>query len=63
MTADVPRTDPRCPSCPHPLSEHDAIARRYCAATQAGQAADRGCVCSTVQGHTNAAEKQTRTHR
>ncbi|MFI6300364.1 RGCVC family protein [Amycolatopsis thailandensis] len=35
----------RCPSCPHPLSLHDAIARRFCVATAAG-GFSRGCTCA-----------------
>nr|WP_217709652.1 RGCVC family protein [Amycolatopsis sp. Hca4] len=46
-TPAEPRSGTQCPSCPHPLGTHDAIARRYCAATATGQATDRGCVCST----------------
>ncbi|MGZ4506132.1 MAG: RGCVC family protein [Blastococcus sp.] len=34
----------RCPACPHPLADHDAISLRYCAASKAIAAA-RGCVC------------------
>jgi hypothetical protein len=59
---EVPRSDTECPSCAHPLGMHDAIARRYCAATTAGRAADRGCVCGTVQDHIKPPEKQ-RTYR
>jgi hypothetical protein len=43
--ADIQRAGTQCPSCPHPLGTHDAIARRYCAATGTSQATDRGCVC------------------
>ncbi|MEU0789551.1 RGCVC family protein [Amycolatopsis sp. NPDC005961] len=48
---EVPRTEAQCPNCPHDLEAHDAIARRYCAATAAGQGADRGCVCGTAADH------------
>ncbi|MEV6910019.1 RGCVC family protein [Amycolatopsis sp. NPDC051071] len=41
-----PAADDRCPSCPHPLSAHDAIARRFCTATAAG-GFSRGCTCAT----------------
>lgn len=54
MTAPAPevrQSGTQCPNCPHALADHDAIARRYCAATAAGQAADRGCVCGTVADH------------
>jgi hypothetical protein len=37
-----------CAVCPHPLAAHDAIALRFCKATQAlsaGGPATRGCVC------------------
>lgn len=33
-----------CTSCPHPQDAHDAIAARYCAASQA-TAVTRGCIC------------------
>jgi hypothetical protein len=39
--------DPACAACPHPLADHDAVARRFCRAT-AGAAPDRGCVCRPV---------------
>ncbi|WP_372671711.1 RGCVC family protein [Amycolatopsis kentuckyensis] len=57
MTGPLPdapeasRSGTRCPSCPHPLAAHDEIARRYCAATAAGQGTDRGCVCGTAADH------------
>ncbi|MDQ7806642.1 RGCVC family protein [Amycolatopsis sp. A133] len=47
-----PRNGTQCPSCPHPLGTHDAIARRYCAATAAGHGTDRGCVCGKVPAKT-----------
>ena len=34
-----------CDMCPHPLDQHDAIARRFCTATSAG-ALSRGCICT-----------------
>jgi hypothetical protein len=34
-----------CAACSHSLESHDTIARRFCAATQAGTF-NRGCVCS-----------------
>ncbi len=46
---EVPRAGTQCPNCPHPLGTHDAIARRYCAATAASAQPDRGCVCSTAK--------------
>jgi hypothetical protein len=49
--SEVPRSGEQCPNCPHPLEAHDPIARRYCAATTAGEASDRGCVCGTVKDH------------
>lgn len=67
MTAPVPdasgaaRAGTQCPSCPHPLGTHDAIARRYCAATAGGRETGRGCVCGTVQDHIKPPENQTRT--
>jgi hypothetical protein len=53
MTAPAPdsteaqRAGTQCPHCPHPLGTHDAIARRYCAATAVSDRTDRGCVCSS----------------
>ncbi|EMD22423.1 RGCVC family protein [Amycolatopsis azurea] len=41
-----PAADDRCPCCPHPLSLHDVIARRFCLATAAG-GFSRGCTCAT----------------
>jgi hypothetical protein len=37
--------EPGCPACPHPLAEHDPIGARFCRATAAAGATDRGCVC------------------
>jgi hypothetical protein len=37
--------EPGCPACPHPLAEHDPIGARFCRATAASGATDRGCVC------------------
>ena len=34
----------RCPVCPHPVADHDAISLRYCAASQR-LATAQGCVC------------------
>ena len=42
---DTSRAGTQCPNCPHPLDTHDAIARRYCAATATSAQPDRGCVC------------------
>ncbi|WIX81139.1 RGCVC family protein [Amycolatopsis carbonis] len=42
------RPETSCPSCPHPLEEHDVIARRYCAATAVGNT-ERGCVCGAAK--------------
>lgn len=33
-----------CDVCSHPMSDHDVISARFCAATVAG-ALTRGCVC------------------
>ena len=41
--ADNPRPT-RCQMCEHPADSHDALSRRYCAATAAG-ALTRGCIC------------------
>ncbi|NYD34948.1 RGCVC family protein [Actinomycetospora corticicola] len=38
-------TDPTCAMCPHPWSEHDALGRRFCTATQVG-VWTRGCICA-----------------
>lgn len=46
-TADQDRPAPegRCPVCPHPWDEHDAIGRRFCSAKIAG-GHGTGCACS-----------------
>ena len=36
-----------CPTCQHPLTAHDAIGLRWCAATKLG-VGTRGCICSGV---------------
>jgi hypothetical protein len=36
-----------CPTCEHPLSAHDAIGMRWCAATRLG-IGTRECICSGV---------------
>jgi len=38
-------TTTTCAACPHPWSDHDRIAVRFCTATAAG-ALGRGCVCT-----------------
>ena len=38
-----------CPTCEHPLTAHDRIGLRWCAATQLG-VGQRDCVCSTAAG-------------
>jgi len=38
-----------CPTCQHPLPEHDRIGLRWCAATQLG-VGQRDCVCSAAAG-------------
>jgi hypothetical protein len=40
-----------CPACEHPLSAHDAIGLRWCAATKLG-IGTRECICSGVMGAT-----------
>lgn len=35
----------QCAVCPHPWSAHDRIGVRFCTATRASGATDRGCVC------------------
>ena len=42
----APQDEGRCPSCPHPLADHDPIGLRFCRATRSGD--DRGCVCRTA---------------
>jgi hypothetical protein len=34
-----------CAVCPHPIAAHDAISLRFCRATEASAATNRGCVC------------------
>jgi hypothetical protein len=41
---DAPSLSAQCPACPHLISEHDAIATRFCAATLS-LASSRACVC------------------
>jgi hypothetical protein len=36
-----------CPTCRHPLTAHDAIGMRWCAATKLG-VGNRECMCSGV---------------
>ncbi|MFC5055656.1 RGCVC family protein [Saccharothrix xinjiangensis] len=38
------RAEQSCPACPHPADTHDSLARRFCAATLAGELR-RGCLC------------------
>ena len=46
LAPDAPRrAEPSCPACPHPADAHDALSRRFCAATRAG-GLRRGCLCS-----------------
>ncbi|MEJ2854243.1 MULTISPECIES: RGCVC family protein [unclassified Saccharothrix] len=39
------RVERSCPACTHPADTHDALSRRFCAATRAG-GLHRGCLCS-----------------
>ncbi|WP_285592526.1 RGCVC family protein [Actinomycetospora sp. NBRC 106378] len=41
-------SDPNCAMCPHPWSQHDALGRRFCTATQVG-VWTRGCICTPAQ--------------
>jgi len=36
--------------CGHPIDDHDAVGRRYCAATVAA-VLPRGCICAAVPAH------------
>ncbi|MBW0104003.1 RGCVC family protein [Pseudonocardia sp. KRD291] len=47
-TSGEAESGPVCETCPHPWAAHDAIGRRYCAASIASARTDRGCVCRTV---------------
>ena len=47
--ADQDPTLDRCPACEHPLSAHDRIGARWCAATQLG-VGQRDCMCSVAAG-------------
>ncbi|WP_306746277.1 RGCVC family protein [Saccharothrix yanglingensis] len=40
----VVASEDRCDACTHPLSAHDALGNRFCAATTA-TALTRGCIC------------------
>ncbi len=43
-TAKTTPTADSCGSCPHPLTEHDALGTRFCAAS-ATSSLSRGCIC------------------
>jgi hypothetical protein len=45
VPTDQPVESDACAVCPHPLAAHDAISLRFCRATEAQGAANRGCVC------------------
>ena len=47
-TDQVP-TQALCTTCEHPLSFHDRVGIRWCAATQPG-VGQRDCVCMTTAG-------------
>ena len=47
--ADQDPTLDLCPTCQHPMSAHDRIGVRWCAATQPG-VGQRDCVCSVAAG-------------
>lgn len=49
----APANDAQRCGCGHLTAHHDAIARRYCAATSAGALA-RGCVCRAAAVPTGA---------
>ena len=53
LESDQDPTPESCPTCQHPLSAHDRIGLRWCAATRLG-VGQRDCICSV------AAEGQTR---
>ena len=38
-----------CGTCDHPMTMHDVLSTRWCAATQLG-VGHRGCICSGVVG-------------
>lgn len=42
-TGEAP--DAACPSCRHPMADHDPIGRRYCLASATSGTA-RGCICA-----------------
>jgi len=39
--------EPTCATCSHPWDAHDPIAKRFCAATEAG-GTPRRCLCSGI---------------
>ncbi|HEY0400480.1 MAG: hypothetical protein JWQ37_1061 [Blastococcus sp.] len=45
VDTDAPVVAGACAVCPHPLAAHDAISLRFCRATEASAATNRGCVC------------------
>jgi hypothetical protein len=42
--------EPACAVCPHAWSDHDALGRRFCTATQVG-VWSRGCICRAPAPH------------
>jgi hypothetical protein len=49
LGTDQDSTPELCPSCQHPMSAHDRIGLRWCAATRLG-VGQRDCVCSVAAG-------------
>jgi hypothetical protein len=43
-TVDNDESGEACPTCGHPLRDHDALGTRFCAAT-ATAGLSRGCIC------------------
>ena len=41
-----------CPSCEHPVANHDALGLRWCAATRLG-VGSRGCLCAEAAHQKN----------
>jgi hypothetical protein len=55
LASDQDPSPESCPTCLHPLSTHDRIGLRWCAATRLG-VGQRECVCSVAaDGRTSGA--------
>jgi hypothetical protein len=44
-TTEKSPTEQQCLACGHPMTRHDALGRRFCAATVTSSL-ERGCICA-----------------